>query len=88
MDVSRAISVEDLRTMAPARLPRAVFDFIDGAAADERTLRANTADFESVRLVPRGPLAFGSSDWIAPLRTSSTVRCPRCAAQPENAVPS
>lgn len=53
MDVSRAISVEDLRTMARARLPRAVFDFIDGAAADERTLRANTADFESVRLVPR-----------------------------------
>ncbi len=53
MDVARAISVEDLRTMARARLPRAVFDFIDGAAADERTLRANGADFEAVRLVPR-----------------------------------
>jgi (S)-mandelate dehydrogenase len=53
MDVSRAISVDDLRTMARARLPRAVFDFIDGAAADERTLRANGADFEAVRLVPR-----------------------------------
>ncbi|MFM1988903.1 MAG: hypothetical protein RJA99_1860 [Pseudomonadota bacterium] len=53
MDVSRAISVDDLRTMARARLPRAVFDFIDGAAADERTLRANIADFGTVRLVPR-----------------------------------
>jgi len=39
--------------MAQGRLPRAVFDFIDGAADDERTLRANVADFESVRLVPR-----------------------------------
>lgn len=53
MDVSRAFSVEDLRRMARARLPRAVFDFIDGAAADERTLRANAADFDTVRLVPR-----------------------------------
>jgi isopentenyl diphosphate isomerase/L-lactate dehydrogenase-like FMN-dependent dehydrogenase len=53
MDVSRAISVEDLRTMARARLPRAVFDFIDGAATDERTLRANLADFDRVCLVPR-----------------------------------
>jgi len=53
MDPSRAISVDDLRRMARARLPRPVFDFIDGAADDERTLRANIADFESVRLVPR-----------------------------------
>jgi isopentenyl diphosphate isomerase/L-lactate dehydrogenase-like FMN-dependent dehydrogenase len=53
MDPSRAISVDDLRRMARARLPRPVFDFIDGAADDERTLRANVADFESVRLVPR-----------------------------------
>jgi len=53
MDVARASSVEDLRRMARARLPRAVFDFIDGAACDERTLRANMADFEGVRLKPR-----------------------------------
>jgi len=53
MDVAHAISIEDLRVMARARLPRAVFDFIDGGANDERTLRANTTDFDAVRLMPR-----------------------------------
>jgi isopentenyl diphosphate isomerase/L-lactate dehydrogenase-like FMN-dependent dehydrogenase len=53
MDVSRAASVEDLRRIARSRLPRAVFDFVDGAACDERSARANVEDFASVRFVPR-----------------------------------
>ena len=52
-DLSRAVSIEDLRTMARQRLPRAMFDFIDGAAEDELTLRANREAFERVRLRPR-----------------------------------
>ena len=38
-------NVSDLREVARRRLPRPVFDFIDGAAFAEKTLRANTADF-------------------------------------------
>ncbi|HET7670954.1 MAG TPA: alpha-hydroxy acid oxidase [Burkholderiales bacterium] len=48
-----AVSIEDLRTMAKRRLPRAIFDFFDGGAEDEVTLRANRAAFERVRLLPK-----------------------------------
>ena len=46
----KAFSIEDLRAAAKRRLPRAIFDFIDGGAEDERTLRENRAAFERVRL--------------------------------------
>ena len=51
--VARAYSIEHLRQMARRRLPRAIFDFIDGGAEDEVTLRDNRAAFERARLVPR-----------------------------------
>ncbi len=51
-DLRRAVSIEDLRLLARRRLPRAMFDFIDGAAEDEITLRANREAFERVRLRP------------------------------------
>ena len=47
----KAFNIEELRKQAKRRLPRAVFDFIDGGAEDERTLRENRAAFESVRLL-------------------------------------
>jgi len=46
----KAFNIEELRRKARRRLPRAVFDFIDGGAEDERTLRENRAAFERVRL--------------------------------------
>jgi (S)-mandelate dehydrogenase len=49
----RAYSIEGLRLAAKRRLPRAVFDFIDGAAEDERTLRANREAFRKVELKRR-----------------------------------
>jgi (S)-mandelate dehydrogenase len=52
-DLSKAVSIEDLRRIAKTRLPRAIFDFFDGGAEDEVTLRANRAAFERVRLLPR-----------------------------------
>ncbi len=48
-----AINIEDLRTHARRRLPRSVFEFIDGGAQDEVTLRANRSDFSALRLIPR-----------------------------------
>lgn len=53
MSIQHAVSVDDLRRLARSRLPRAVFDFIDGGATDELTLKANQLDFESIRLRPR-----------------------------------
>jgi (S)-mandelate dehydrogenase len=53
MSLKRAVTVADLRLMARRKLPRAVFDFIDGAADDEGTLRANMADFDALKLKQR-----------------------------------
>jgi (S)-mandelate dehydrogenase len=52
-DLSRAVNIEDLRVLAKRRLPRAIFDFFDGGAEDEVTLRGNRAAFEQVRLLPK-----------------------------------
>ena len=42
----RAYSVEAMRALARAALPRPVFDFADGGAEDETTLRRNEAAFD------------------------------------------
>lgn len=52
-DLARAQSIADLRELARRRLPRAIFDFFDGGAEDERTLRDNTSAFERQRMLPR-----------------------------------
>jgi L-lactate dehydrogenase (cytochrome) len=49
----RAASVADLRRIAQHRLPGGVFDYIDGAAEDERTLAANQAAYARVGFRPR-----------------------------------
>jgi isopentenyl diphosphate isomerase/L-lactate dehydrogenase-like FMN-dependent dehydrogenase len=49
----RVVNIEDLRRAAKRRLPRVVFDYIDGGAEDERTLRANCRAFEELTFRPR-----------------------------------
>jgi len=49
----RVVNIEDLRRAAKRRLPQVVFDYIDGGAEDERTLRANCRAFEDVTFQPR-----------------------------------
>ena len=51
--LDRAVNIEDLRALTQRRLPRAIFDFFDGGAEDEVTLRENRAAFERVRLLPK-----------------------------------
>jgi isopentenyl diphosphate isomerase/L-lactate dehydrogenase-like FMN-dependent dehydrogenase len=51
--LSRAASIEDLRGLARRHLPKLVFDFIDGGAGDERTLRDNRDVFDDWILMPR-----------------------------------
>jgi len=60
--VLRAWNIEDLRRMARKRLPRAVFDFLDGAAEDELTLAANRAAFEQVRIAPKSLVGVARID--------------------------
>jgi L-lactate dehydrogenase (cytochrome) len=58
----RVINIEDLRQAAKRRLPRVVFDYIDGGAEAERTLRENTRAFETVTLRPRCAVATPMCD--------------------------
>lgn len=45
-------SIEDLRQRAKRRLPRVMFDYVDGAAEDEATMQRNRAGFADWNLVP------------------------------------
>jgi L-lactate dehydrogenase (cytochrome) len=60
--LGRVVNIEDLRREAKRRLPRAVFDYIDGGADAERTLRANCAAFEQVLFRPRSAVKTPSCD--------------------------
>jgi L-lactate dehydrogenase (cytochrome) len=46
-------NIEDLRRQARRNLPKAIFEFIDGGAHDEVTLRANRQDFGRLNLLPQ-----------------------------------
>jgi isopentenyl diphosphate isomerase/L-lactate dehydrogenase-like FMN-dependent dehydrogenase len=54
---SRAVNIEDLRRLAKRRLPRVVFDYIDGGADAEITMRENMRAFESLVFRPRNAVA-------------------------------
>src|SRR5438128_1314211 len=58
----RVINIEDLRRIAKRRLPRVVFDYIDGGAEAERTLRANSQAYEAVTLRSRCAIATPACD--------------------------
>jgi len=51
--LARAASVADLRRIAQRRLPHGVFDYIDGGAEDELTLRNNSDAFARIEFRPR-----------------------------------
>ena len=51
--IDSAINIDDLKRMAKRRLPRIMFDFIEGGVEDEVGLRTNANAFRDLRLVPR-----------------------------------
>src|SRR6185437_6280272 len=55
-------TIGDLREGARRRLPRAVFDFIDGAAEDELTAHRNRSDYQSIEFAPRGLIDVSKRD--------------------------
>lgn len=52
MRLSDCHNFHDFRRLARRRLPAPIFNYIDGGADDEVTLRRNTAAFDTVDLVP------------------------------------
>lgn len=60
--LGRAASVHDLRRIAKRRLPRGVFDYIDGGADDEHTLAANADGFARIGFRPRVLRGVGAID--------------------------
>ena len=57
MPLTGVINIEDLRRAARQRLPRVAFDYIDGGAEREFTLRENCRAFEMVTFRPRSAVA-------------------------------
>ena len=51
--LATAANTDDLRRIAKRRLPAGVFDYIDGGAEDERTMRANRDAFAKYRYRPQ-----------------------------------
>lgn len=51
--LDRCHSISDLRDLARRKLPHPIFDYMDGGAEDELTLRANTSAFDRDRILPR-----------------------------------
>ncbi|HEX4601072.1 MAG TPA: alpha-hydroxy acid oxidase, partial [Gemmatimonadales bacterium] len=56
------VSIADLRRLARRQLPKVIFDYIDGGAEDEVTLRANRRAFEAVTFRPRHAVAVAECD--------------------------
>jgi len=50
---ARIRTVDDTRRLAERRLPRVVFDYVDGAAESEHTMRENRSAFDQVGFVPK-----------------------------------
>src|ERR1700741_2721945 len=51
-DLECALNIADLRAVARRRVPHFGFEYVEGGAEDEASLRCNRAAFESLRLLP------------------------------------
>jgi isopentenyl diphosphate isomerase/L-lactate dehydrogenase-like FMN-dependent dehydrogenase len=58
----RLYNVERFRRAARRKIPRPVFDFVDGGAEDEVTERTNTEAYRALRLLPRVLVNTGERD--------------------------
>lgn len=62
MRSSSVVNIEDIRQAAWQRLPKVVFDYLDGGAEAETTLRENTRAFSDIQFLPRRAVAFDKCD--------------------------
>jgi (S)-3,5-dihydroxyphenylglycine transaminase len=72
----RSLTLDDYARLAQARMPRDIWDFVAGGAGDERSLAANRAAFDRIRLFPRILTGAGIAEtdvklfgrtWAAPI---------------------
>jgi isopentenyl diphosphate isomerase/L-lactate dehydrogenase-like FMN-dependent dehydrogenase len=56
------LNIADLRAIAKRRLPKVVFDYLDGGADDEVTLRENCRVFDTLTFRPRHAVVVPSCD--------------------------
>jgi len=59
---SRVVNIADLRTIAKRRVPKVVFDYLDGGADAEITLRENCKAFETVTFRPTHGVSVSKCD--------------------------
>ncbi len=52
-DLRRAINISDLREIARRKVPNFVFEYVEGGAEDEATLKRNRAALEALHFVPQ-----------------------------------
>jgi len=84
MRLSDCYNFHDFRKLAQRRLPGPIFNYIDGAADDEATLRRNTASFERCDLVPnvlRGVEAVDMSVTVMGQKLAMPIYCSPTALQ-------
>jgi L-lactate dehydrogenase (cytochrome) len=84
MRLSDCHNFHDFRRLAMRRLPRPIFDYIDGAADDEVTYRQNTAGFERCDLVPnvlRGVDSIDLSTTVMGQKLAMPLYCSPTALQ-------
>src|SRR5215469_3174436 len=60
--VARAVNIDDLRELASRRVPGVVFNYIDGGAEAEWTLRENRRAFDKVTFRPQQAVAVPTCD--------------------------
>ncbi len=51
-DLGRVLNIADLREVARRRIPHFVFEYVEGGAEDEQTLRCNRRAFEALSFIP------------------------------------
>ena len=75
-DAPPPLTLDDYARLAEARMPRDIWDFVAGGAGDERSLAANRAAFDGIRLFPRILTGAGIAEtdvtlfgrtWAAPI---------------------
>src|SRR6201996_6361876 len=84
MRLDNCHNFHDFRALANRRLPGPIFNYIDGAADDETTLRQNTASFERCDLVPnvlRGVRDIDMSVTVMGQKLAMPVYCSPTALQ-------
>lgn len=61
-NLSRVVNIQDLRQIAEQRVPRPVFDYLDGGGEGEHTLRENCRAFQDVSFRARHAVSVGQCD--------------------------